>query len=241
MLIIEGPFFVDGAWESSYLYVHQAGSVSVRQEAREHLVFGIFEHGEPSTRNTLGIWGLPLYGGYTVRPQVTQAEGPPSPLVIHAPDGTQRLISEEFEKFDVVHQLFPIALDVTRFRLAVFAVWVESELHGNDRGNRVWIFDIVYDGQVERTTVVRSEPGAAGVATAQLEAEASLKVTAAENYGSRNGGEDYWYRVETEDGIGWIHGTDLLIEGEDWRSRLADRGAPLSAEEIIERYGVEEE
>lgn len=228
--------------ERLYRVVTTTENRVVRSDAWNALVFGIFDHGEPSTRNTLGIWGLPLYGGYTVRPQVTQAEGPPSPLVIHAPDGSERLISDEFEKFDVVHQLFPIALDVTRFRLAVFALWVESEIHGNDRGNKVWIFDIVYDGQAERIAVVRADPNDAGAATTQLEAGTSLTVVAAENYGTRNGGEDYWYQVETEEGTtGWVHGTDLLIEGGDWKDRLADRGAPLSMEQIVERYGVDEE
>ena len=123
-----------------------------------------------------------------------------------------------------------VAVSFDRFRLALKAQYIRrpEEIDEEYPESFIFMMRVAYDGTLRVPADIRSEPSWESPITGWLNAGTVVKVQDANIYTLTDSGEeDFWYRVESDIHTGWVFGGSLIIEGEDWRERLEDRGRPL--------------
>ena len=174
-------------------------------------------------------WEYQLLGGHAIVPRPVYGSDDIGFSLRYAETGELQLLPPGFFEFrDTGHHMLT-AVSFDRFRIALAARIVRrEETAPYDWGWNVWVMRAVYDGATSIAEDLRSAPSWESPVVVRLDGGTAVQVCDADRYTvTESGEEDFWYRVEHEGGAGWIFGGSLMIEGEDWRERLADRGRPL--------------
>ena len=181
-------------------------------------------------------WEHPLLGGHAIVPRpVYEQDSIALSYNIgfslrHAETGELSILPPGFLKFRDFGNWSFAAVSFDRFRLALTAgdIRPSEEIDEEYRRSNIFVMRVVYDGTLRVLADIRSEPSWESPVTGRLNAGTVVKVQDADRYTLTNSGEeDFWYRVESDIHTGWVFGGSLIIEGEDWRERLEDRGRPL--------------
>jgi hypothetical protein len=159
----------------------------------------------------------------------------------NATTGEMSLLLPGFVEFRGIGNYTMVAVSFDRFRIAAVAnVARASEDEPQRLGWPLYLMRVEYEGRAAQGTTVYQKPSETSAAIGQLSGNEPLRVVDAANYQYREGGEqDFWYKVETPRGAGWVFGSDLLIEGQDWRGRLELRGEPLDVCGVIRKADVD--
>lgn len=174
-------------------------------------------------------WEYRLLGGHAIVPRPVYGASDIGFSLRYAETGELELLPPGFYEFRDIGSAALAAVSFDRFRIALVAGIVRrKKTDPYDLGWNLWVMRAVYDGTVRVADDLRSEPSWESPAVARLDAGTAVRVDDADQYTvTASGEEDFWYRVEHDGGSGWIFGGSLMIEGEDWRERLEDRGRPL--------------
>ena len=184
-------------------------------------------------------WEYRLLGGHAIVPRPVYGPDDIGFSLRHAETDDLQLLPPGFFEFRDIGSAAFTAVSFDRFRIALVAGIVRrEETDPYDLGWNLWVMRAIYDGTVRIAYDLRSEPSWESPVVARLDADTTVTVHDADRYTvTESGEEDFWYRVEHEGGAGWIFGGSLLIEGEDWRERLEDRGRPLDVEALFGEVG----
>lgn len=181
-------------------------------------------------------WEHPLLGGHAIVPRPVYEQDSIALShnigfsLRHAGTGELSILPPGFLKFRDFGNWSFAAVSFDRFRLALTAgdIRPSEEIDEKYRGSNIFVMRVVYDGTLRVPADIRSEPSWESPVTGRLNAGTVVKVQDADIYTLTDSGEeDFWYRVESDIHTGWVFGGSLIIEGEDWRERLEDRGRPL--------------
>lgn len=182
------------------------------------------------------FWKYRLLGGHVIVPRPAYDDinyGPDITYglsIRHAETGELQMLPPGFLEFRGIGSATLVDVSFDRFRLALTAMYISpsEEIDEEYRESNIFVMRVVYDGTLRVPADIRSEPSWESPVTGRLNAGTVVKVQDADRYTLTDSGEeDFWYRVESDIHTGWVFGGSLIIEGEDWRERLEDRGRPL--------------
>jgi len=186
-------------------------------------------------------WEYRLLGGHAIVPRPVYGSDDVGFSLRHAETGELQLLPPGFFEFRDIGSAAFAAVSFDRFHIALVAGIVRrEETDPYDWGWNLWVMRVVYDGAIRIADELRSEPSWESPAVGRLDADTAVRVHDADRYTvTESGEEDFWYQVKHEGGFGWIFGTSLIIEGENWQERLDDRGRPLDVEAIFGEAAAE--
>ena len=182
-------------------------------------------------------WEYRLLGGHAIVPRPVYGAGDIGVSLRRADTGETEILPIDFFEFRDNGNYTLAAVSFDRFRIALVARIVRrEETDPYDWGWNLWVMRAVYDGMVRIADDLWSEPFWESPVIARLDIGTTVTVHDADRYTiTELGEEDFWYRVEHEGRSGWMFGGSLMIEGEDWRKRLDDRGRPLDVDALLGR------
>lgn len=182
-----------------------------------------------------------MLGGHAIVPRPVYGSDDVGFSLRHAETGELQLLPPGFFEFRDIGSAAFAAVSFDRFHIALVAGIVRrEETDPYDWGWNLWVMRVVYDGAIRIADELRSEPSWESPAVGRLDADTAVRVHDADRYTvTESGEEDFWYQVKHEGGFGWIFGTSLIIEGENWQERLDDRGRPLDVEAIFGEAAAE--
>ncbi|AEJ19218.1 SH3 domain-containing protein [Gracilinema caldarium] len=189
-------------------------------------------------------WEKPLLGGFwlTNRPEIKDVDE-------RFTYGDQTLLTlldtEKHELYRIPKELFSaridgnppsVAVSFDRFKIAVYLI-AEQATPDSPLGGwgNIYILNVRYSGTVMKETKIYAQPSFDSESLGTIVPGKNVIVDSADNYMSYQGVEDYWYHIQDENLEGWVYGGELFIEGQDWKTRLEERG-PLVPWENIEEY-----
>ncbi len=198
----------------------------------------------PNDSPRMQRWEKSLLGGFwlTNRPAIKDVDE-------RFTYGDQTLLTlldtEKHELYRIPKELFSaridgspnsVAISFDRFKIAVYLIaeqaTPDSPLEGSDN---IYILNVRYSGTVMKETQIYAQPSFDSESLGTIVPGKNVIVDSADNYMSYQGVEDYWYHIQDENLEGWVYGGELFIEGQDWKTRLEERG-PLVPWENIEEY-----
>ena len=227
--------------ESLYgFYSVQTGWIDIDRSIYRRLsLFPSDEETKRLSRSADGLmfWKYHLLGGHVIVPRPAYDDpinyGPDITYglsIRHAETGELQMLPPGFLEFRGIGSQAFVTVSFDRFRLALKAQYIRrpEEIDEEYPESFIFVMRVVYDGTLRVPADIRSEPSWESPVTGGLNAGTVVKVQDADIYTLTDSGEeDFWYRVESDIHTGWVFGGSLIIEGEDWRERLEDRGRPL--------------